>query len=128
VKVRQISSALISGQQSEFECISNGSRPAAELQLFKGGKPLDTSNTTPEVKDGKSVLRTTAILATADHQKTLTCQAMNPKLQKSDQVLEHSLQLDVQCKFKKTLLSYANLPPRPAKSDFNPPRSFFRST
>lgn len=97
VKLRQVSAKLISGQRSEFECVSGGSRPPAELQLFKGGKPLDSPVGAVELKGDRTVLRMTAILANADHQRTLTCRAANPKMQRAEQMLEHSLQLDVQC-------------------------------
>lgn len=98
VKLRQISSKLISGQQSQFECVSSGSRPPAELQLFKGGKPLDSPVGGVQMQEDRSVLRVSTILTNADHQRTLTCRAANPKLQRAEQMLEHNIQLDVQCK------------------------------
>lgn len=98
VKLRQVSTKLISGQRSEFECLSSGSRPPAELQIFKDTKLLQSLTEAVEHPNGQSILRVTTILSNADHEKNLTCRAVNTKLQKTEQVLEQTLQLDVQCK------------------------------
>ena len=95
---------LKANRQAVLKCISEGSRPQANLEWKRNGKPIQTgvipvTNTNPKLSPGleyyPSVSNLQVTPSVEDHKSVISCAAFSPKLPKEK--LENEVSLNILC-------------------------------